>query len=761
MFEQAKWIWSGEAEGTDSYAEFRISCQFDRADSVILRISVDSNYALYLNGKFVDSGQYADFPHYKVYDEIDLGGAIVSGVNHLAFVVWYYGVPSSTYFVGKPGLLFEVVRNGEVVSWSDVHVRSRKSRRYLGGKNERITSQLGLNYHVDLRQPEDWMTAELPGDLMGSAHVKEAGPDMREGEAAPDSLGFRQSVLVEDMPKELYPREIKKLVIKPRARMAIVGQGTFTYPAGDQNFGWKMQHAALTFYRLSEMEGGQAGPELLETDGGTGMELLETDGGQAGTEQETDGGQAGTEQETDGPGTELYLPEGEKTEGLYFIVDLQSENSGYLDFDLEVPKDCRMEVGWGEHLKDGRCRTQIGGRNFSVTVELGKGRNRYMNPFRRLGLRYLQFFVHAKQVKIHYAGIRPVVYPLRIQEYKGSNLLRKRIYEVSQNTLIQCMHEHYEDCPWREQAFYTLDSRNQMLCGYYAFSEYEFPRAGLRLIAKSVREDGTLPICYPMDPGLSIPAFCLVYIIQLTEYYRYAREKETVNVCFPCAKKIMDAFIGRIDHTGLLPNFDEEKNFWNFYEWQPGLDGNTYRGKAYDMCLNALLSWVIEFFLELGEGMGIDAGHYMLVKQELNRKIAEKFYDREAGLFRNSDRPEAAGFSVLANAWGYLCGAAEGLEETKILEVLSKNGSGDPKLPVTPATLSMYTFRYEALLKKDKEFYKDVILEEIDATYFAMLQKGATSFWETLKGEADFDYAGSLCHGWSAMPVYYYELLEE
>ena len=73
----------------------------------------------------------------------------------------------------------------------------------------------------------------------------------------------------------------------------------------------------------------------------------------------------------------------------------------------------------------------------------------------------------------------------------------------------------------------------------------------------------------------------------------------------------------------------------------------------------------------------------------------------------------------------------------------------------------MYTFRYEALLKKDKEFYKDVILEEIDATYFGMLQEGATSFWETLKGDEDFDYAGSLCHGWSAMPVYYYELLEE
>ena len=29
--------------------------------------------------------------------------------------------------------------------------------------------------------------------------------------------------------------------------------------------------------------------------------------------------------------------------------------------------------------------------------------------------------------------------------------------------------------------------------------------------------------------------------------------------------------------------------------------------------------------------------------------------------------------------------------------------------------------------------------------------------WETEKGAADFDFAGSLCHGWSALPVYYHQ----
>jgi hypothetical protein len=41
-----------------------------------------------------------------------------------------------------------------------------------------------------------------------------------------------------------------------------------------------------------------------------------------------------------------------------------------------------------------------------------------------------------------------------------------------------------------------------------------------------------------------------------------------------------------------------------------------------------------------------------------------------------------------------------------------------------------------------------------------MLSQGATSFWETLEGVTIEDYSNSLCHGWSAMPVYYYHLIK-
>ena len=92
-----------------------------------------------------------------------------------------------------------------------------------------------------------------------------------------------------------------------------------------------------------------------------------------------------------------------------------------------------------------------------------------------------------------------------------------------------------------------------------------------------------------------------------------------------------------------------------------------------------------------------------------------------------------------------------------MLQVILENGT--PEGSVIPVTLSMNAFRYDALLKADKEYYKNYILEEIDNKYLKMLREGATTFWETELGASDFDDAGSLCHGWSALPIYYYETL--
>jgi len=449
-------------------------------------------------------------------------------------------------------------------------------------------------------------------------------------------------------------------------------------------------------------------------------------------------------------------------EGIWFIVDLGAETCGFLDLDFEVPKACRVDIGFGEHILDGRCRTRIDARDFSIDFYAKAGRNQFLNTFRRLGCRYIQVFAETTEIKVYYAGIRPVEYPLAVKQYQSGNPLRDAIYAVCENTLIHCMHEHYEDCPWREQALYTMDSRNQMLCGYYCFSEYEFARASLYLIAKSQRPDGLLAICSPAGTeDVPIPCFSLAYLIQMQEYIDYSGDTSLAKECFGVLKTILKTFTERMGKNGLAERFyDPEKrtNYWNFYEWSPTMIGQFYTETPdTEAPMNAFLSLALGAMANICNAIGEDSSEYIRMRQELNDNIYKYFYCEKDKLFFSFQGRDREQYSVLTQALCLLCGAAEQADKSVMLRVLSENGSGDYGVTMVPNTLSMNCYRFDALLLEDKEKYAPLILKELDETYLYMLRQGATSFWETVNfanGDAE-----SLCHGWSALPIYYYETL--
>ncbi len=703
MFEKAKWIWRRETAQNDEYVDFTAVLPVKAGEKYTLKVASDSNYALYIGGRLCEFGQYADYPDYKVADVIDITKHLTVGENKLCFVVWYYGKNSMTYTHGEAGLIFEVLEGEQAVLWSGAETLSRLSRGYISYEQKNISGQLGFTYHFDAKDYDGFY---------------ESG----EGE------GFGCSREVEGISYDICERPVKKLVLQERVNGKLCLEGLFRYDSPAARVADDMQNAALSYRNFGSFD-----TYLSAWKDGVVL------------------GQPG---------------EAVENQGVFFIVDLLAETAGFLDFDLELPCDCRIDIGYGEHLLDGRCRTAI--RNFSAVYEGKRGRNRFLNEFRRFGCRYIQFFVHAPEVKIYYAGLRPTVYPVVKKAYKSGNLLRDTIYEVCENTLLQSMHEHYEDCPWREQALYCMDSRNQMLCGYYAFGEYAFPRASLKLIGYGMTDRGLLSICYPSGNALKIPSFSTVYFIQMYEYIKYSGDTSLAAEKYELLVKLLGTFLEKMDgKCGVIESFNEP-NCWNFYEWSEGLAGDLSqaakdgRESKHEAALNGFLSLALQSMAKIAEalGKGEDAAEYRAKAENLNRAIAAVFFDGKVGLFKNTLEQEAEAYNVLTNALCLLCGAAEGLDKTKILAALETNGEAELGVRLVPDTISMNTFRFDALLKEDRAKYGKVILDEIDRTYLYMLRNGATSFWETINGAADFDHAGSLCHGWSAMPVYYYEILK-
>lgn len=426
------------------------------------------------------------------------------------------------------------------------------------------------------------------------------------------------------------------------------------------------------------------------------------------------------------------------------LVDMGKETVGFVDIDIYSPAEQLIKVAFGEHIADGGVRDYIWNtRNFHFEIYLKKGHNVIFNPLRRIAGRYLEIFANS-EIDINYIGIRPVFYEHEIIKKDFKDELLNKIYETSIYTLEECMHEHYEDCPWREQCLYVLDSRNQMLCGYYVFKGYEYQKHNILLLAKGYsNKTGLLTLTTPRGrDDYPIPFFSLMYIKQIEEYIEYTGDKDILNNVKDVLTNIINFFLNHIDNNGLIYYF--RKPFWNFYEWTEGsdngedLDPNSKEKEQYELIINAALVYAIESYNRLFNTK-IDTS-------KLKDAIVDKFYDKDRNIFKMNSNTDIA--SQLGNAFACLIGLGndELLEKTSI----SKD--------MVEASLSVRGFVYDALLTKEDKYGK-FIIEDIKNRYKKMLDQGATTFWETERGESAFGGAGSLCHGWSAIPIYYFNKL--
>ncbi len=454
------------------------------------------------------------------------------------------------------------------------------------------------------------------------------------------------------------------------------------------------------------------------------------------------------------PFAEAVLVDSEKQ-----IYDIGEETVGHLGIRFRAEKGAKITVAYGEHLvldEDGSevVPQIIKTRDFSVELIANGEWFTFANYMRRLGGRYFQIISESK-VEIEYIGLYPVEYPVNVLPFDAGNPLRQRIYDVAVRTLHLCMYEHYEDCPWREQALYGVDSRNQMLCCYDAFEEYEFAKASLMLFGLDRRDDNLTHICSPSEYELVIPYFSLVYPMQMKEYVERSGDLALAERFYERMQALVKTFTYRMEN-GLVPNFYEDlKIYWNFYEWNPTLEGRPRleQEKSFEIVLNAQLSMSLQCMAWFAEKLGKseDAKQYSFEVTNLNENIHRTFYSEKQGLYLTQAEKESC--SELGNAYAVLCGAAPTAVAEKVCEVLASDND------LIEATLSMKAFKYDALLKINEEKYAKQILNELDKNYAYMLNQGATSFWETLKGAEDFHNAGSLCHGWSAIPIIYYRRL--
>lgn len=678
--ESSCWIWLNRAPERNCYGEFRQSFPAKADEQIRLLISAEGQYAVFLNGTYIPSTQYPDYPFYKAVQCVELPGTDAGKSNELVIQVLYCGADSYVARKETPGVRFEVWQGGSLLCASGRTTPARMMGGYRSGEVKDITPQLGAGVVYQNPRSYPWEKAAV-------------------------------------MEKEcsLVPKPVRELELGGRHTVRLLTQGIFTVHESGLH-----QYAGLAFREMSSIIKAPA-----QQDAGDKI-CFPSD-----------------------KGVRVSADEGD---GIYLILDLGEETAGYLDMDLVCPSAVRVDISYGEHLEDLRVRTDVGERHFTFQWEAPQERRSFTHYFHRAGARYLQLFIYGKEAVVYYAGILPVRYPFPGEgEFHCKDHLHNQIFQTAKHTLRCCVHQHYEDCPWREQALYAFDSRNQMLFGYYAFGELEQPKASLRLFALSQREDGLLELCAPARASVNIPSFSLMFIVALEEYCRYSGDIAFGEELLPVAERILEVFRSHVC-DGLVRNFTEPC-YWNFYEWRPMLDGVPIeRQEALPPSAEAPLQLLLILALQRISriygylGRRTDEPERAI---KLLEKGMEQFWNPEeevyASFIRDGKRLQGA---ELVQALALYTGIVPVGRQKRLRETLYKGG-------LVRASIATSIFVYEALLQ-EPEKYGAAVFEEVAGRWGRMLYHGATAFWESDDGADAFERAGSLCHAWSCVPVYLY-----
>ena len=234
----------------------------------------------------------------------------------------------------------------------------------------------------------------------------------------------------------------------------------------------------------------------------------------------------------------------------------------------------------------------------------------------------------------------------------------------------------------------------------------------------------------------------------------FTGDLEFAREMLPVCEKVCKAFMARTAENGLIPML-QEKEYWNFYEWQSGLDngiGVVEDNLTYDLPLNAFVSMAYQSMGKILAALGMDGALYNDAAAKMNETCHRAYYNDEAGWYYSKidcKTGERSHLAQLTQALAVCAGMCPADALDKVLENLAYNTD---ELEVT---LSHSVFRYDALLMQPEK-YGRFVFDHIAKQFGHMLKENATTFWETMEAGRDFGFAGSLCHAWSAIPSYLY-----
>lgn len=435
--------------------------------------------------------------------------------------------------------------------------------------------------------------------------------------------------------------------------------------------------------------------------------------------------------------------------GKMYCLELTADEltTGYLKMSFEGGRDSTIKIIYSEAYEtfiDGKevkgIRDDSNGilnGNFDLLEPNGLAINYETFWFRTF--RYIRFEIctGSDTLTINNLNYIETGYPLEvIGEYESSDETHKKLWDISLRTLLRCMHETYEDCPYYEQLQYAMDSRLEMLFTYQLSLDDKLARKCINDFHSSLLPNGLLQSRFPSLVKQIIPGFCLQYIFMLEDHLMYFGDLDFIKQYRPTIDSILSWFDRNIQQQGLV----DKTGYWSFVDWVGGWEMSSVPNAnkvgpttIYNlMYAKALQS--AAFINKVTDRIGMSE-EYLNRSNQIIKAVKTYCYDENTQLFK--DGPEVEEYSQHCQVWAVLCDAVTG-ESAKELMLNTLN------CDIAKVSYAMSFYLFRAL---EKTGLYDKVQQLLD-TWRHLADLNLTTWVEDPVSQR------SDCHAWGSVPLY-------
>jgi alpha-L-rhamnosidase len=437
------------------------------------------------------------------------------------------------------------------------------------------------------------------------------------------------------------------------------------------------------------------------------------------------------------------------------VVDLEDYYTVYPEVILSGGEGGCVRLSWTESLRhqpdpwntEKGQRDEIEGKYFAGIADeflLDGGKNRTYRPLVWQAGRYLEIYVETagEPLVLHSLVFEEYRYPLEMESSFGCSDERlNAVLPLLVRGQQMNMRETYSDCPYYEDLMYAGDTRLECLVTYMMTRDDCLPRKALRLFDASRLASGHIQSRYPCRVTQVIPPFSLWWIGMVYEYALWRQDLDFVRHLLPGVRATLEGFRHDCGEDGFLYAAEG----WNILDWVTEWDQDSGIPPGGITGISGTLNWQLVYVLTLAAKLEEHLGeaeftsYYKRWADELTERCLAIFWDEERGLM--ADDITMQHFSEHAQVLAVLSGKLDTDKKSRILQGLLH----EPSL-----ARASYHFLYYLLEAFRILGESEAILERLGWWHRDMVLKGLKTPLER------FEPSRSDCHAWSSHPLYHF-----